>query len=82
MRKIMAYTYLDLVEEVLKESKKPMTIREILDYAEKNDFMTKMKSVGKTPEKTINANIHKNIARGESARFKQISKKPALFDLK
>lgn len=31
----MAYTYLDLVEEVLKEVKKPMTIREILDFAEK-----------------------------------------------
>lgn len=78
----MAYTYLDLVEEVLKEVKKPMTIREILDFAEKKGFMKKMKSVGRTPEKTINANIHKNIACGEGARFKQVSKKPALFDLK
>lgn len=59
-----------------------MTIRVILDFAEKKDFMEKMKSVGRTPEKTINANIHKNIARGERTRFKQVSKKPALFDLK
>lgn len=78
----MAYTYLALVEEVLKETKKSMTIREILNFAEKKGFMEKLKSVGKTPEKTINANIHKDIARGERARFKQVSKKPALFDLK
>lgn len=78
----MAYTYLDLVAEVLTENGKPMTIRQIWDYAIAKGYQGKLESIGKTPEKTMNASLHKDIARKDSARFKQVSQKPALFDLK
>ena len=78
----MAYTYLDLVAEVLTENGHPMTIHDIWDYATVKGYQSKLTSIGKTPKKTINAGLHKNIARKEAARFKQINKKPALFDWK
>lgn len=78
----MAYTYLDLASEVLTENGRPMTIRQIWDYAIAKGYQDKLESVGKTPEKTMNASLHKDIARKEAARFKQVNKKPALFDLK
>lgn len=77
----MTYTYLDLIEEVLKEKGEPMTIGQIWKYANEKGICNNLASIGKTPEKTMNAQLHKNILRGEKARFKQVSKKPALFDL-
>lgn len=78
----MAYTYLDLTAQVLTENGHPMTIRQILNYATEKGYHNKLDSIGRTPEKTMSACIHRDIAKGESARFKQVNKKPALFDLK
>lgn len=77
----MAYTYLDLIEEVLIENGVPMTISQIWEYANEKGLSKKLSSVGKTPKKTMNAQLHKNMLRGDNARFKQISTKPALFNL-
>lgn len=77
----MRYTYLDLIEEVLVENGKPMTISHIWEYANEKGLSKKLSSIGKTPKKTMNAMLHKDMLRGDNAKFKQISNKPALFDL-
>lgn len=77
----MGYTYLDLVYEVLQEQKEPMCLGDIWKNACCKGYDKKLTSVGKTPLKTMNAAIHKNIQNDNLTRFKQVSKKPALFDL-
>ncbi len=77
----MKYTYLDLIEEVLRKEKREMTISEIWVVAVKKGFDKKLTSVGKTPIKTMNACIRKHIASSDKVRFKQTSKKPALYYL-
>ena len=75
------YTYLDLVEEVLRKEKCEMTIPEIWEYALKMRLDKKLISVGKTPENTLNASIRRHIASASHVRFKQTSKKPAKYYL-
>ena len=77
----MGYTYLDLIYEVLQEQKEPMSIADIWKCACEKKYDEKLSSVGKTPLNTMNALIHKNIENEKSSKFKQVSKKPALFDL-
>lgn len=78
----MNYSYMCLIKEVLYEEKKALKIREIWDIAEKKGLTHKLLSVGKTPLKTMNACIHRDLKKGNDAVFEQISKKPALFKLK
>lgn len=75
------YTYLELIEEVLRKEKCEMTISEIWKYALKMGLDRKLVSVGKTPENTINASIRRHIANASHVRFKQTSKKPAKYYL-
>lgn len=77
----MRYTYLDLIEEVLRKEKREMTLKEIWSYAEKYGFSKKLETVGKTPVNTMNACIRKHIESANNVRFKQTSKKPALYYL-
>ena len=65
------YTYLDLVEEVLRVEKKDMTSGEIWHTALEKGLDKKLFSVGKTPQKTLYAIIQRDIKKGEGARLKQ-----------
>ena len=77
----MRYTYLDLMEEVLRAEKREMTLREIWELAEKRGYSKKLMSVGKTPVNTMNACIRKHIASAKNVKFKQTSKRPELYYL-
>lgn len=76
------YEFLDLIEEVLKAEKRDMTLTEVWDYAVANGFDKKLESVGKTPVKTMNSCIRRNIAKGKNVRFIQTSIHPAKYNLK
>lgn len=75
-------TLLDLMEKEIKSAGKALTIREVLKLAEEDGTLAKMEKIGKTPQNTINALLHKDIKRGENARFIQVSSKPAIFDIR
>lgn len=77
----MRYTYLDLIEEVLRDEKREMTLKEIWMIAEKKGYDKKLLSVGKTPVNTMNACVRKHIENAKNVKFKQTSKKPALYYL-
>ena len=51
----MRYTYLDLIEEVLRSEKREMTLGEIWEVAEEKGYSKKLMSIGKTPVNTMNA---------------------------
>lgn len=77
----MKYTYLSLIEQVLREEKREMTLSEIWAVAVEKGYDKKLKTVGKTPINTMNACIRKHITNAEKVRFKQTSKKPATYYL-
>lgn len=74
--------FLEMMEKEILSSGKALTIREALDLAEKDGTLDQIPHIGKTPQKTINSLLHKDINRGEEARFVQVSSKPARFDIK
>lgn len=75
-------TFLDLMEIEISRAGKPLTIREALTFAELDGNIKELPHIGKTPQKTMNSALHKDILKGNKARFKQISDKPATFDIK
>ena len=77
----MKYSFLDLIEEVLRKEKRELTLKEIWEVAQKRGYSDKLESVGKTPVNTMNACIRKHISTSKKVRFKQTSKKPALYYL-
>lgn len=77
----MRYTYLDLIEEVLRKEKREMSLGEIWEISKQLGFDKKLDSIGKTPVNTMNACIRKHISTSAKVRFKQTSKKPALYYL-
>ena len=75
-------TFLDLMEAEIRRAGKPLTIAEALTSASKNGTINELSHVGKTPKNTMNSALHKDMAKGDKARFIQVSDKPAVFDLK
>ena len=74
-------TLLDLMEKEILQANRPLTIREALNAAELDGTFNQIGKIGKTPQNTINALLHKDIARGKAARFVQVTSKPATFDV-
>ncbi len=77
----MRYTYLDLIEEVLRTEKHEMTLGDIWKIAEQKGYSKKLISIGKTPVNTMNACIRKHIENAKNVKFKQTSKNPAMYYL-
>lgn len=76
-------TYLELAQKVLEKADSPLHPKQIWQIAQDKNLDKKLTSVGKTPEKTLNANIYVDINRkGVNSIFIQTSKKPSLFWLK
>lgn len=75
-------TFLDLMENEIRRAGRPLTIKEALSMASDNGTIKELSHIGKTPQNTMNSALHKDIAKGEKARFVQISDKPAVFDIR
>ena len=75
-------TFLNLIYETLKEYGKPLTILGIWMQAQKYGFTEQLKSVGKTPVKTLEARLYLDLRNNENTPLIQISKRPATFALK
>lgn len=78
----MKYNFLTLAQEILKQTKLPMSINEIWNYAEQNNMTEELNSSGKTPWKTLGAIMYVDIKKGNKSNLKQLSKRPAKFGLK
>ncbi len=75
-------TFLDLMETEIRRVGKPLTIKDALTSATKHGTIKELPHIGKTPQNTLNAALHKDIAKGEKSRFIQVSDRPATFDVK
>lgn len=78
----MAYSFIDLVIETLKITRKPLTQKEIWENAVQLHISQKVTTSGKTPWATLGARIYTDIKDNENTPFIQVSKRPAKFYLK
>lgn len=74
--------FLELAKTVFEEAQKPMTSREIWNWAEQNGYDKKVGSQGKTPWSTIAARIYVDKRDNPNSPFQVTSTKPKQFVLK
>lgn len=75
------YTFLKFAEDVLRKESKPLSAKEIWDNGLILKLTDRLKTQGKTPWRTIGAQIYVDIKDNESSIFYQDSKRPAKFYL-
>lgn len=78
----MLYTFLDLVQDVLKQADKPMTYQEIWQKANELDLSQKIKTSGKTPWLTLGSRLFVDVRDNLNSSFIKVGKRPARFFLK
>lgn len=79
MKKI---TFLELARKVLREEEKPLSVEEIWENAQKKGYETLVVTKGKTPWRTIGAQIYVDIRDNDDSPFIKIDSKPRKFFLK
>lgn len=77
----MGYCFLKLAKDVLESEGIPLTVDEIWKSAERSRLLEQLGSSGKTPIRTLSAQIYVNLKRADTV-FIQVSKRPAKFFLK
>jgi hypothetical protein len=75
-------TFLELAKKVLREENNPMTVEEIWEFAQKKGYDTLVATKGKTPWRTIGAQVYVDIRDNEKSPFVKIDSKPRKFFLK
>lgn len=65
-------TFLKLAEKILREENKPLTAEEIWKFAQEKDYDTLVATKGKTPWRTIGAQIYVDIRDNEKSPFVKI----------
>lgn len=77
-----SYSFFDLIDEVFKKVKEPLSEREIWDNAKELGIDKKVGSVGKTPWKTISARIYVSMRDNLNSRYVKVGKRPTRFYLR
>ena len=75
-------TFLELAEQILRETKQPLTSTEIWTLALEKKYDKQLKSQGKTPWATLGALIYVNAKDNPQSPFAQIGSRPKRFYLK
>jgi len=79
MRKM---TFLELAQKVLREANTPMSVEEIWQFARNKAYDSSVATKGKTPWRTIGAQIYVDMRDNTSSPFIKIDSKPRKFFLK
>ncbi len=75
-------TFLELVEKVLDEAKRPLNSEEIWDYAVEKGYDKLVGTKGKTPSNTIGALVYVNMRDKSNSLFAVTESRPKRFYLK
>ncbi len=76
------FTFKELARKILEEEKRPLTVEEIWKIALKKGYDKLCSSQGKTPWRTIGAQIYIDIRDNPNSTFVKIDSKPRKFFLK
>jgi len=77
----MSYSFLELAQDILKHSPKPLTYQEIWQLGVEKNLTSKIKTTGKTPWQTLGARLYMEVRDNEESKFIRVGK-PARFFLK
>jgi len=75
-------TFKELAQKILEEERRPLTVAEIWDIAIKKGYDQLCDTQGKTPWRTIGAQIYVDIKNNPDSLFVKIDSKPRKFFLK
>ena len=75
-------TFLELAQKVLREANHPMSVEELWAYAKDKEYDVLTTTKGKTPWRTIAAQIYVDIRDNAESPFIKIDSKPRKFFLK
>ncbi len=75
-------TFKDLAYKILDEVKRPLTVEEIWEYAQEKNYDKQINSQGKTPPRTIGAQLYVDIRDNPNFPFIKIGTRPVKFFLK
>ncbi len=78
----MTYSFLDLAYDVLKQTTKPLTYQEIWQTGKDKGFADKIKTSGKTPWRSMGAQLYVEVRDNEQSKFIKVGRWPARFFLK
>ena len=78
----MAYSFLDLAYDVLKQTSQPLTYQEIWEEGKSYGLNAKIKTSGKTPWQSLGAQLYVEVRDDPDSRFIKVGKRPARFFLK
>ncbi len=76
------FTLKDLAERILKEEGKPLTVEDIWEIAKNKEYDALGNFTGKTPWRSIGAQIYVDIRDNPKSQFVKIDSKPRKFFLK
>lgn len=82
MKKQNTYSFKMLAKDVLEKTMTPLTVEEIWDQAKVYGFDNRIETSGKTPWKTLGAQLYVDIRDNPNSDFIQVSKRPVKFSLK
>jgi hypothetical protein len=75
-------TFLELAKKILKEENRPLTVEEIWKISQQKGYNKLVATEGKTPWRTIGAQVYVNIRDDVNSPFVKIDSKPRKFFLK
>lgn len=75
-------TFLELAKKVLREERKPLTVEEIWELSQKKGYDEFVATKGRTPWRSIGAQIYVDIRDNDISPFVKIESKPRKFLLK
>jgi len=78
----MAYSFLELAVDVLKQAETPLTYQQIWEEGKNCGLATKVKTKGKTPWHTLGARLYVDIRDRPDSPFVKVGKRPARFFLR
>lgn len=79
---MIGYSFRDLARDVLRSTRKPMSAEQIWSEADSLGIAEKVGSKGKTPWRSIQAQLYMDIKDSSDSDFVQLRKHPVLFGLK
>ena len=78
----MAYSFLNLAEEVLKSATSPLTYQQIWDMAKSSGLTGKVSTKGKTPWQTLGARLYVDTRDNADSTFVKVGQRPSRFFLR
>lgn len=78
----MAYSFLDLAYDVLKQATQPMTYQEIWQVGHEKGLTSKLDTTGKTPWQSLGARLYVEVRDNEIGQFIKVGTRPTRFFLK